>query len=154
MIKTWQIFVFSLIPLALVFTGVIIGSIHGVDSSEEVFPTPAAPPASSGAPGGPSDGPPGAQVLQVGAQNLAFSPRSLSAPPNTRVTVRINNQDAGVLHNFAVYTNNQATSRIFIGEFHTGPGIKDYSFETPAAGNYFFRCDTHPDTMTGSFVVR
>jgi hypothetical protein len=36
--KSWQIFVFSLIPLALVFTGVIIGSIHGSDSELEEFP--------------------------------------------------------------------------------------------------------------------
>ena len=41
MFKTWQIFVFSLIPLALVFAGVFIGSIHGSDSEREVFPTPA-----------------------------------------------------------------------------------------------------------------
>jgi hypothetical protein len=41
MFKTWQIFVFSLIPLALVFAGVFIGSIHGSDSELEVFPTPA-----------------------------------------------------------------------------------------------------------------
>ncbi len=42
MFKSWQIFVFSLIPLALVFGGVIIGSIYfdGGDSQPEVFPTP------------------------------------------------------------------------------------------------------------------
>lgn len=43
MFKSWHIFVFSLIPLALVLTGVIIGSIHfsGGDSQAEVLPTPA-----------------------------------------------------------------------------------------------------------------
>jgi hypothetical protein len=53
MFKTWQIFVFSLIPLALVFAGVFIGSIHGSDSEREVFPTPApaATPRSLAAPG-------------------------------------------------------------------------------------------------------
>jgi hypothetical protein len=38
--KSWQIFVFTLIPLALVFAGVIAGSLDGSDSEREVFPTP------------------------------------------------------------------------------------------------------------------
>jgi hypothetical protein len=41
--KSWHVFLFSLIPLALVMTGVIVGSVHfsGGDSEAEVFPTPA-----------------------------------------------------------------------------------------------------------------
>ena len=41
MFKSWQIFVFSLVPLALVFAGVIIGSMHGTDSEKQIFPTAA-----------------------------------------------------------------------------------------------------------------
>jgi len=48
--KGWQIFVFSLIPLALVFTGVIIGSIHGSDSELEEFPDPPTQPLPSTSP--------------------------------------------------------------------------------------------------------
>ena len=44
MFRSWQIFFFSLIPLALVFAGVIIGSVHGSDSDREVFPTAPPPP--------------------------------------------------------------------------------------------------------------
>ena len=154
MFKTWQIFLFSLVPLALVFAGVIIGSIHGSDSDPEVFPTAAAAPppsSSSPAPGAPSGG---GTTLQITAANLQFNPRTLTAPPNTAITVRLNNQDAGVLHNVAVYNNSQASTRIFVGDLHTGPGTKDYSFTTPGPGSYFFRCDVHPDTMTGTFNVR
>jgi plastocyanin len=149
--KTWQIFVFSLIPLALVFIGVISGSIHGSDSDKEAFPTaaPPPPPPPQGSPG-----PGGATTLQIQAANLTFNPRSLTAPPETQVTVRMDNRDAGVLHNFAVYRTNQATQQIFVGPLHTGPGTIDYSFRTPAPGTYFFRCDVHPDTMTGTFNVR
>jgi plastocyanin len=148
--KTWQIFVFSLIPLALVFAGVIGGSIHGSDSQREVFPTAAPPPPPpTGGPGGPG----GATTLQITASNLQWNPRALTAPPETAVTVRMNNQDA-VVHNFSVYRTNQGSGQIFMGELHTGPGIKDYTFTTPGPGSYFFRCDVHPDTMTGSFNVR
>jgi plastocyanin len=153
MFKSWKLFVFSLVPLGLIFTGVFIGSIHGSDSDPEVLPTPGAarPPSSSSPPAG---APPGTTVLQITAANLTFSPRTLTAPANSPVTVRMNNQDAGVLHNFAVYTNSQATTKVFMGELNTGPDTKDYSFTTPAAGAYFFRCDVHPDTMTGTFTVR
>ena len=154
MFKTWQIFVFSLIPLALVFIGVIGASFHGRDSRKEVFPTPApqsAAAASTTSSGTPSSG----AVLQLTASNLTFSPRTLTAPANSPVTVRVNNQDAAVLHNFAVYTNSQATTKVFANtDYVTGPATKDYSFTTPAAGSYFFRCDVHPDTMSGTFTVR
>jgi hypothetical protein len=66
----------------------------------------------------------------------------------------MDNRDAGVIHNFAVYDSNRLTNKIFAGELHTGPGFFDYNFTSPAAGNYFFRCDVHPDTMTGTFTAR
>jgi hypothetical protein len=31
--------------------------------------------------------------------------------------------------------------------------VDDTVFDVPAAGNYFFRCDVHPQTMTGTFRV-
>jgi plastocyanin len=154
--KSWQIFVFSLVPLALVFTGVIIGSMHGVDSAKEVFPTP--PPSSSssgGSSGGGSSSAPAAPgTLTLAASNLAFDKRSLTAPPNTQTRLQFENKDAGVLHNVAIYNNNRATTKIFVGELTTGPNTTTYTFTTPAAGTYFFRCDSHPDQMTGTFNVR
>ena len=153
MFKWWQIILFSMVPLVLVFIGVIGGSIHGSDSEPEVFPTAA--PASLASTAPPPSAPAGTMVLPITAQNLMFNPRSLTAPPNTSVIIRMNNQDSGVLHNVSVYTNNTATGRIFVStDLSTGPGTKDYSFTTPGAGTYFFRCDVHPDTMTGTFNVR
>jgi hypothetical protein len=151
--KTWQIFVFSLVPLALVFIGVIGGSIHGVDSAREVFPTPppAPPPSSSGPSSGPSTA---TGQITLAARNLAFDKRTLAAPANRQVTLRFDNQDAGQLHNFALYTDNRASTRIFVSEFTTGPATRDFSFTSPAPGNYFYRCDTHPDQMTGTFTAR
>jgi hypothetical protein len=148
--KTWQIFVFSLVPLALVFAGVIIGSYRGVDSDREVFPTAA--PASSAA--APTPSAPGETVLQLRALNLLFDKRALTATANSPVTVQLDNADAGVLHNFALYNNSTASQKIFGGELTTGPVVTNYKFTAPAAGTYFFRCDVHPDTMTGSFSAR
>ena len=41
-----------------------------------------------------------------------------------------------------------------IGTVFAGPGVDDTVFTIPAAGSYFFRCDIHPTTMTGTFTVR
>ena len=149
--KILQVVLFSLIPLALVFIGVVGGSFHGSDSSAEVFPTPP-PRGTPVAPPTPSA--PGATVLQLRASNLLFDKRTLSATANAPVTIQFNNADAGVPHNFAVYNSAQATQKIFVGDLNTGPTTVNYSFTAPAAGNYYYRCDVHPDTMNGTFTAR
>jgi plastocyanin len=148
--KPLQVFFFSLIPLALVFTGVIIASFRGSDSEAEVFPTPA--PAVTRV--APTPSAPGAVVLQIRASNLMFDKRTLQAGPGSPVTLQYDNADAGVLHNFALYNNNTASQTIFRGDLVTGPVVTNYTFTSPAPGNYFFRCDSHPDTMTGTFTSR
>ena len=35
-----------------------------------------------------------------------------------------------------------------------GKSTKDYAFMAPPAGTYFFRCDIHSDTMTGTLVAK
>jgi plastocyanin len=154
--KAWQVLLFSLIPMALVFMGVFVGSMHGVDSEAEDFPTPA-PRASGGGPGGPAATvPAGTTLIQVTARNLAFIERTLRAPASTQVTVRLNNEDAGVTHNVAFYRSRTATTQPLVdgavGPLFPGPDVRDFSFTTPGRGNYFYRCDVHPD-MNGTFIV-
>jgi plastocyanin len=89
------------------------------------------------------------------ARNLAFDKRTIAASPGGDVTVKLDNQDSGVLHNLAFYTNRSAGTKIHIGATNTGPGSVTDTFKAPSsAGNYFFRCDAHPDQMTGTFVVK
>jgi plastocyanin len=93
-------------------------------------------------------------VLQLTAQNLQFSPRSLRAPAGQPVQITLDNKDSGVQHNVAFYTNASASQVIFKGEIFAGPATKTESFTAPSSrGNYYFRCDVHPD-MNGSFVVQ
>jgi plastocyanin len=146
-----SIFIFSLVPLALVFAGVIVGSMRGVDAEREVFPTP--PPAATSGPL--PTAPAGTTQLEITATNLVFDKSSLTARAGQPVQIIMHNRDAGIPHNVSVYTNRSASQRIFVGELHTGPGDFTYSFTAPAApGTYFFRCDVHPDTMTGNFILQ
>ena len=43
--------------------------------------------------------------------------------------------------------------QIFSGSPVTGPGSADYTFKAPPAGQYFFHCEFHPDTMKGTVTV-
>jgi len=64
------------------------------------------------------------------------------------------NMDPNIPHNFALYTDSHATTSIFVGDFVTGVKTVTYTFNAPSApGSYFFRCDVHPEVMTGTFVV-
>jgi plastocyanin len=57
-------------------------------------------------------------------------------------------------HNFALCTDTTAMTKIFAGEFVTGPKTVTYIFTAPSKpGNYFFRCDIHAQLMTVTFVV-
>jgi plastocyanin len=59
-----------------------------------------------------------------------------------------------VPHNVAFYETKAATKEIFVGEVFSGPKTISYHFTAPSTpGTYFFRCDVHPTTMTGDFVV-
>ncbi len=152
MFKSWQILVVSIVPLALVFAGVIVGAHHGVDSTKEIYPTPApaAPTVEA-----PTPSAPGATVIQITAKNTAFDKKALTASAGQPVTVQFSNDDTGVIHNFAVYTDKSASQKIFSGELTTGPQTVNYTFTAPSTpGTYFFRCDVHPDQMFGSFTVK
>jgi plastocyanin len=49
----------------------------------------------------------------------------------------------------------EAKKEIFVGKVISGPKKIVYEFDAPAKpGKYFFRCDIHPKSMVGTFVVK
>ncbi len=96
---------------------------------------------------------PGQSVtINLIAQNMAFDKSTITVPAGASVTINFNNEDT-IPHNFALYTNSSASTSIFVGEVITST-TTTYEFTAPTTpGNYFFRCDVHPMTMTGTFVV-
>ncbi len=110
-------------------------------------PTPTAEPS-------PSDGggTAGAE-LSIMAMNNVFDTDSLSAPAGTPFTVLLDNMDAGIPHNFSIYTDDTATTALFTGEIITGPDTITNEIPALDAGSYFFRCDVHPTTMIGTLTV-
>jgi glucose/arabinose dehydrogenase/plastocyanin len=92
--------------------------------------------------------------VMLTAKNSAFDTNMITVPAGSTVVMTFVNNDANVPHNFALYTDNKATTRIFVGDLVTGVRTVTYTFTAPSVrGSYFFRCDVHPETMTGTFVV-
>jgi plastocyanin len=111
------------------------------------------PAGGGGAGGGGATG--GPVTVTLVAQNNQFNPRTITASTGVQVTIVFDNRDAGIPHNVAFYTNRSASSTIFKGQLVTGPTQVTESFTSPSSpGSYFFRCDVHPDTMTGTFAVQ
>lgn len=94
-------------------------------------------------------------TINLSAKNVAFDTGNITVPAGAGVTVNFDNQDQGIPHNFAVYDTPAAANMIFKGDIIVGPRKIVYTFIAPTKpGTYFFRCDVHPTTMTGQFIVK
>ena len=121
-----------LVPILLVF---VLSACSGGDDA----PASATPPPATDRP-------------ELRAKDLKFDQKALAVPPEREITVTFVNQDSGVLHNLAIYTDKSAKTKIFASSPFPGVKTETYRFTSPAPGTYFYRCDVHP-YMQGTFFV-
>jgi plastocyanin len=127
--------IFALIPLIA-----LVALIAGCASKATPSPTPS-----------PSTG---GNTITVTAAGMAFDTSTITVSAGAHVTITFNNNDNGIPHNIAFYTSSAATTVIYKGENILGVSNITYTFDAPTTpGTYFFRCDMHPTTMTGDFIV-
>ncbi|MCA1587477.1 MAG: cupredoxin domain-containing protein [Chloroflexi bacterium] len=104
--------------------------------------------------GGTSDGQspvdPANADVSVTSMDIAFEQTTLTASSGEAFTLSLVNEDS-VPHNVSIYTDSSASEDLYIGEYVTDGTIV---YEIPALepGEYFFRCDLHPE-MTGTLIV-
>jgi plastocyanin len=97
----------------------------------------------------------GGSTITVTAAGMAFDTGTITVSAGAHVTITFINNDNGVPHNIAFYTSAEATTVIYKGARRTGVSTVTYTFDAPTTpGTYFFRCDVHPSTMTGEFIVK
>ena len=112
-------------------------------------PTPAAATATK-APSGTA--PAGGTVLEIVGQSSLFDKTELEAPAGT-VTVKFDNQEAGVVHNIHFFKGDDAKADdLAETDLETGPILQEVIF-TVEPGEYFYQCDAHPTTMKGVLTV-
>lgn len=116
-------------------------------SSVDISPMPSV--ASAVPSGGPSQAPGGA-VIELAAQNIAYSKDSLQAPAGQTFQIHFTNNDAGVPHNVEIKDANGTS--MFKGTIINGVSDVTYSVPALGSGNYQFVCSVHPN-MVGTLVV-
>jgi plastocyanin len=96
-------------------------------------------------------------VAPVGAVNDGFDTDCLAVPAGEAYTIEFDNQDTDQNHNVNVYTDSSATEALLMDPATggiIGPDSTTYDGEPiEDPGDYFFRCDFHTTSMTGTFVV-
>jgi plastocyanin len=127
--------------LALIALAILITLSAGCAAKATPVPTPS--PATGG------------NNFTVTASGMAFDTSTITASAGAHLTITFINKDNGVPHNMAFYTSSAATTVIYQGARTTGVSTVTYTFDAPTTpGTYFFRCDVHPNTMTGQFIVK
>jgi plastocyanin len=124
----------------------ILGSADGVEIAE----TSPSPTAVVQPPSKPDCAPTGTK-LTIAAQNVAFDKSCLAVAADTPFTIEFDNKDAGVQHNVSIFDG--ATALFQKSDAQPGPVVVTYDVGALKAGQYSFKCDFHPTTMFGSFIV-
>jgi plastocyanin len=92
-------------------------------------------------------------TLTLVGQNNVFVPQALQAPAGRPISVTFDNRDT-VVHNVRFYGGPTSSSpSIGATPLSIGPSVDTVLLGELAPGSYYFRCDTHPTTMTGTLTV-
>lgn len=120
--------------LTVVALGVIVGGIVAAASGERAL-----------------DETPAVTTVTEVAKGSAFTEKSFTVQTEA-VTIHFRNEDKDVIHNIAVYTDKSAKQAVYFGRDLPTVGQTTYVFRTKP-GTYFFRCEFHPQQMTGTLTV-
>jgi len=96
-------------------------------------------------------------IAPVGAGGSGFQTTDVTAPSGD-FTVCFNNQDNTNSHNVAIFkdeaTATSGGAALAKDDPFTGPKIDTFDAKGLAPGDYYFHCDVHPTTMTGTLTVK
>ena len=157
---------YLVLATALALAGVLAIACGGNNKSSSTAASPTARPAATTAPTARPAATPtqaaaataaggGPQTLDIAAvASLKFDKSDLTAKAGGTITVRFDNRDNGIPHNFAVYKDSSAGQTLSQGQICTGPCKGEVTLTGLTAGRYFFRCDVHPTQMTGTLTVQ
>lgn len=94
-----------------------------------------------------------ASGIPLVAQAIAWTEKELKVPVDAPFKVALDNQDAGIPHNLAIYADDSFSgAALFTGEIFSGVATKVYDIEPLKGGSYAFRCDVHP-SMLGTITA-
>jgi plastocyanin/uncharacterized membrane protein len=95
---------------------------------------------------------PAADVTVCAFDDQRFFPDRIEAAAGGPLTLAFSNEDDGVPHNVAIYTDDSVQESLFVGDLVEGPTTVTYDVPAIEPGEYYFRCDVHPQ-MDGALEV-
>ena len=122
-------------PMRLAFVGLAMAAILAACGSTSAS-QPAADPADAD--------------VTITSVDMEFEQTIVTVAAGEAFTMALVNEDS-MPHNVAIYTDSSASDELFIGEYVTD-GVIVYDIPALEPGEYFFRCDLHPD-MVGTLIV-
>jgi plastocyanin len=112
--------------------------------------TPASTPDNGGDDG--DDGEDGENIFTIVSKNTLFDKTEIEAKAG-EITLIEDNQDPGLVHNLHVFKGSDATGDdLGATELEAGPAKQELKLNLEA-GDYFYQCDAHPATMSGTLKV-
>lgn len=95
-----------------------------------------------------------ANELRLVGSELRFDADTLAAPAGVAFTIVFDNRDRGIPHNVAVYRSGPpAKDPVVATNIEPGPTTQRLAVPALDPGRYFYQCDAHPTTMTGTLMV-
>lgn len=139
-VAQWQVASMAGVTVALLLAGTIWAAVHEEESEDHAV-TPTETETVDG----------GADIV---GQNILFDKDTLEELAGESFTIVFENRDDAIPHNFAIYTDDSASEEVAKTEIENGPVVQELEVDGLDAGEYFFRCDVHPTTMTGTLIVQ
>lgn len=97
---------------------------------------------------------PPAERLTIVGEDISFNKDRLEVAANMPFLVEFDNRDEGIRHNFAIYASPEAEEQVAPAtDIEEGPVTQELSVNGLPSGQYFYRCDVHPEQMTGTLEV-
>lgn len=134
-----------MVALFPVIIGIVLTQINFSSTSAE-----ATGPGGGGPAGGPA-GPPTNTATLV-AKGVKFEQTSLAVLGKKGFTIHFDNEDP-TSHNVGIY-DQKGGKELFKGSIVAGPNTTDYHVNPLKPGTYYYQCDIHPTSMSGSLTVK
>ncbi len=92
-------------------------------------------------------------TVQISAHNISWDTNCLAVPQGQPISLTVNNLDAGINHNFAIWNGIDTTHQFFASGKFAGVATRTETIPVLPAGKYYFQCNVHGPAMSGVFIV-